>query len=62
MNTYMVKMWRFLRYHKRLLCVELLNEHLADLLDHSYHIRDAVRCNDVLKAIRFWENINKKDK
>lgn len=40
----------------------LLKTHLAKLLDYSFHTRDGNRCNDVLKAIGFWENINKKDK
>jgi len=39
--------------------LELLKEHLAELLDHTYYDRDAARCNAVLKAIKFWENINK---
>ena len=39
--------------------VELLKDNLSELLDQSYHTRDGVRCNAILKAIRFWENINK---
>jgi len=41
--------------------VLLLKEHLAKLLDHSYHTRDATRCNSIIKAIDFWESINKKE-
>lgn len=42
--------------------LELLRDNLAELLDHTYYHRDDVRCNAVLKAIKFWENINTKDK
>ncbi len=38
--------------------VALLRTHLAKLLDHSYHTRDGVRCNKVIKAISFWEKLN----
>jgi hypothetical protein len=39
--------------------IELLKEHLAELLEHSYHTRDGVRCNAIIKAIKFWENLDK---
>lgn len=42
--------------------VELLKENLEELLDQSYHTRDGKRCNDIIKAISFWENINKGNK
>ena len=42
--------------------IELLKEHLAELLDHSYYTRDGKRCNDVMSAISFWEKINDGDK
>ena len=38
--------------------LELLKDNLAELLDHSYHTRDTARVNALLKAIKFWENIN----
>ena len=41
--------------------VEVLKDHLADLLDHSYHTRDNNRVSAVIKAIDFWESINKKE-
>lgn len=41
--------------------VELLKEHLEVLLDHSVYMRDGQRCNAVIKAIKFWEDINKDD-
>ena len=41
--------------------VEMLKDNLAELLEHSYHTRDGVRVNSVLKAIKFWENINNED-
>jgi len=42
--------------------VELLKEHLSELLDQSYHTRDACRVSRVLKAIDFWTRIQKVDK
>ena len=39
--------------------IELLKDHLEELLDHSYHTRDGERVNAILKAIKFWETINK---
>ena len=39
--------------------IELLKDNLARLLDHSYYTRDGARVEKVLKAIRFWETINK---
>ncbi len=41
--------------------LELLKTNLAKLLDHSYHVRDNARVSSVLKAIDFWESINKKE-
>ncbi len=41
--------------------IELLKDNLATLLDHSYYVRDGVRCNSIIKAIKFWETINNKD-
>ena len=38
--------------------IELLEEHLARLLEHSYHTRDGDHVNAVLKAIKFWNNLN----
>jgi len=40
--------------------LELLKEHLEQLLNHSYYTRDEERVRAVLKAISFWEDINKK--
>lgn len=40
--------------------VELLNEHLTELLEVHYDSRDGKRCNDVMKAIDFWSSINDK--
>ena len=39
----------------------LLKKHLEKLLDHSYHTRDNLRVNGIIKAIDFWESINKKE-
>ena len=38
--------------------IELLNEHLAELLNVHWSIRDRVRVDAVLKAIDFWSKIN----
>ena len=38
--------------------LEALKEHLAELLEHSYHTRDNIRVSAVLKGIKFWESIN----
>jgi len=38
--------------------IELLQDNLDVLLNHSYHTRDGNRCNAVIKAIDFWDNIN----
>jgi hypothetical protein len=40
--------------------LELLQDNLRELLDHSYHTRDGERVNAVLKAIDFWEKINER--
>lgn len=37
--------------------LELLKEHLAELLGHSYYTRDGERVEAVLKAIKFWERM-----
>jgi hypothetical protein len=39
--------------------ITLLEINLARLLDHSFYTRDAARANAVLKAIKFWQNIEK---
>lgn len=41
--------------------VELLKEHLAELIEVEPMLRDGKRCNDVIKAIRFWETINERN-
>jgi len=41
--------------------IELLNEHLEEILAEPYFSREAFRCNAVIKALSFWENINNKD-
>ena len=38
--------------------IEALREHLAELLEHSYHTRDNQRVSSVLKAVSYWENIS----
>jgi len=38
--------------------IELLKSNLATVLAVSYAIRDSNRVNDIVKAIKFWENIN----
>ena len=38
--------------------IELLNDNLAELLEVHYLNRDTVRCNTIIKAVRFWEKIN----
>ena len=37
--------------------VELLNEHLTELLEVHYRERDIQRYQAVVKAIRFWEEL-----
>ena len=39
--------------------LELLKDHLEELLDYSFYTRDAERCNAVIKAIDFWNKLNK---
>lgn len=39
--------------------IELLKEHLEELLEHSYHTRDNDRVRDVLKAINFWQDLQR---
>ena len=44
--------------------VELLKDHLAEKLEHSYHTRtseDSIQINKILKAIDFWEHINREE-
>jgi len=38
--------------------LELLNDHLTELLEVPWMTRDAEKCNAVLKGIKFWETIN----
>lgn len=38
--------------------VKALNKHLTSLLDHSFYTRDRARIAAVLKAIKYWENLN----
>jgi len=38
--------------------IELLQDKLEELLDHSYHTRDSKRCNAIIKAIDFWDTLN----
>jgi len=37
--------------------LELLKDNLAELLEHSYHIRDYERVAEVLEAISFWQDL-----
>lgn len=41
--------------------IELLKEHLEDLIEVYYMDRDTERIRAVLKAIDFWSSINNKD-
>lgn len=41
--------------------VELLKDHLDELLDVPWYLRDGGRCNDVMKVISFWKNINNRE-
>ena len=38
--------------------VELLQEHLDELLEVNYRQRDTGRCKAVFEAIKFWEGLN----
>jgi hypothetical protein len=38
--------------------VSLLESNLEELLNIHYLLRDGKRCNDIVKAIKFWESIN----
>ena len=38
--------------------IELLNNHLEKQLDVSYQERDLKLVGQILKALRFWRNIN----
>ena len=38
--------------------LELLNDNLTEVNEVNYQIRDFERRNDILKAIKFWEEIN----
>jgi len=42
--------------------VSLLNGNLQKLLAVDYTVRDTVRINKIISAIRFWTHINDKDK
>lgn len=42
--------------------IELLKEHLEELLEASYKKREFSRVRDVLKAIDFWEDMKRVDK
>jgi hypothetical protein len=44
--------------HKR---IELLDENLKRVLDVDYLNRDGTRANAIMKAKRFWQNINTVD-
>ena len=37
--------------------LELLEDNLAELLEHSYYIRDNDRVVAVLETIKYWSNI-----
>jgi len=37
--------------------VYLLNKHLKKLLDVPFYTRDGKRCNAIIKAIKFWEDM-----
>jgi len=39
--------------------IELLSDHLSELLEQSYHTRDRTRVAAVLKAISFWQKMVK---
>jgi len=41
--------------------IELLEKHLATLLEVDFRKRDGVRANAVLKALNFWRKINEVD-
>ena len=41
--------------------VELLNIQLTKELDVHYTKRDSGRANDIIKAIKFWQEINKRN-
>lgn len=41
--------------------IEILKEHLDDLIEVYYMDRDSERIRAVLKAIDFWSNINNKE-
>jgi len=39
--------------------VEELSDHLEELLEHSWNIRDSDRCNAIFKDLQFWQSVNK---
>ena len=39
--------------------IELLNEKLDELLEIPHHKRNGIRVNAIIRAIEFWENIDK---
>ena len=41
--------------------VELLNDQLEELLEQHWIVRDMQRERDLIKAIAFWQNINKEE-
>jgi hypothetical protein len=40
--------------------IAILRAHLDELLEVDWRVRDGVRCNAIIKAIKFWENLNDK--
>jgi len=41
--------------------VELLNDQLEELFTQHWMVRDMQRERDLIKAIAFWQNINKEE-
>jgi len=41
--------------------VELLNDHLSELISIDYMDRETRRIDEVLNAVNFWLKINKKE-
>jgi hypothetical protein len=41
--------------------IRLLECNLEKVLDHSFYVRDSRRCDQILKEIKFWYEINKGD-
>ncbi len=40
--------------------IQLLNDNLERLLKVDYKVRDTMRCNDIIKAVKFWESLKQK--